>query len=152
MGMLPENGPRIDWIPVDYAAACVTDIVTNFTSTALLDSKRVHHILNPHVISWKQFLDHLKSSALQFNVVSTEEWLAKLLANPRNPAYALAGFFQKIFGDGKHFEIAAYSLEKTLQRTTILRQCPPIDENLIRRYLKYWSEIGFLKPNYTSAT
>jgi hypothetical protein len=148
MGMLPEYGHRIDWIPVNYGAACVADIVINSSTHVTSPSERVHHILNPHVIKWTQLLEHLKSSDLRFTVVSTEEWLRQLLDNPKSPAYALAPFFTKIFSDGKIFELPQFSLHKTVRRTAALEHCPAIDQKLVQRYLEYWLEVGFLKPTY----
>lgn len=149
MGILPETGRRVDWIPVNYGAACVADIVVDSSTRTAPPSERVHHILHPNAITWSQLLVHLKSCGLKFTVVPTNEWLRQLLANPENPAYILAGFFYKTFGDDKIFTNALYSVEKTIHRTKALVSCPPINQQIVQRYLNYWSEIGFLTNNYT---
>ena len=145
MGVLPEHWQQIDWIPVDYAALGVCDIAIDWSTRTAPREERVHHILNPHVISWSELLEHLKSSGLQFITVPIEEWVRKVLSEPNNSAYTLAGFLSKVFANGKVFEIAQHTLEKTINRTTALKRCPPIDQKLVQLYLNYWCQIGFLK-------
>ena len=147
LGMLPEDGQHIDWIPVNYAAASIVDIALKSSTRVTSQSERVHHILNPNSISWSQLLDYLKLSGLQFKAVPIKEWLHQLLANPNNSAYTLANFFNKIFAEGRKFEISKHNVEKTMQRTATLERCPPITPELIRRYLNYWSEVDFLSHN-----
>ncbi|CAF3951474.1 unnamed protein product [Rotaria sordida] len=149
LGVLPDDCQQVDWIPVNYAAACIADIVMNTTTEMASPVERVHHILNPHVISWSELLEYLQSSGLQFKVISTKEWLRMILDSPKNPVYALASFFEKMFAKGKNMEFAKFSMEKTSRRTTMLERCPPIDQKLIQHYLKYWWKIGFLKHGYT---
>ncbi|CAF1427608.1 unnamed protein product [Adineta steineri] len=145
MGMLPEDGEQINWIPVNYGAACLVDIAINSSTRTTPPSERVHHIQNPYVITWSQLIKYLKSAGLHFKVVPTEEWIHQLLGNPKNPAYSLAAFFEKTFADGKICHIGQFSLEKTIRRTAILQNCPPIGQQLIQRYIKYWIEVGSLK-------
>lgn len=151
MGMLPDDCQRVDWIPVDYCGSCVVDIAVEISTRTTPKSERVHHIVNPRTISWPDLLENLKAAGLQFKVVSIKDWLQKLLLNPKNPAYVLSGFFHKIFSDGKSFELSKYLTEKTILRSVALQRCPAIDQELIRRYLDYWSEIGFLKSGYIRA-
>ncbi|CAF4000764.1 unnamed protein product [Rotaria sp. Silwood2] len=148
MGILPDKCQKIDWIPANYGAACVVDIAINTSTELTSPFERVHHILNPHEINWSELLEHLKLSGLQFKVVSIKEWLRMLLASPKNPAYALVSFFEKLFADDNQMEFAKFRTEKTTRRTTMLECCPPIDQKLIQRYLNYWWKIGFLKYGY----
>lgn len=152
MGMLPDDCQRVDWIPVNCCAACIVDIAVDTSTRSAPTCERVHHILNPHVITWSQLIENLKVAGLHFTVVPIKDWLAVLLSNPKNPAYVLGGFFHKIFSDGKNFELAKYLTEKTAQRTPALELCPIINQDLLRRYLDYWSEIGFLKQGYSRST
>lgn len=145
LGMLPEDGQHIDWIPVNYAAASVVDIALERSAQTTPPAERVHHILNPNSISWCQLLDYLKLAGLQFKVVPIQEWLHQLLANPNTSARTLASFFSKIFADGRKFQISKHNIEKTMQRTATLERCPPLTLELIRRYLNYWSEVHFLQ-------
>lgn len=148
LGVLPDECQDVNWIPVNYAAACMTDIAMNTNSKTRSAFERVHHILNPHVISWSKLLEILKAVGLQFNVLSIQEWLHVLLTNPNNPAYTLASFFEKAFAEGRTLSFPKYSLIKTNRRTTWFQCCPPVDENLIQQYLNYWWKIGFLKQGY----
>jgi thioester reductase-like protein len=149
MSMLPDDCQCVDWIPVNYAAACVADIAIDPSTRTAPISERVHHIVNPRTISWPELLKHLKAAGLHFTVVPIKDWLRVLLSSPKNPAYVLAGFFQKIFAEGTSFELAKYLTEKTARRTTALEHCPTIDRELVQCYLNYWSETGFLKQGYS---
>ncbi|CAF4922873.1 unnamed protein product [Rotaria sp. Silwood1] len=137
MSVLPDQCQKINWILVNYGAACVVDIAIDTTAELTTPFEHVHHILNPHVISWFELLEHLKLSGLQFKVVSIKEWLRMLLANPKNPAYTLASFFEKIFAEGNQMKFAKFRMEKTSRHTTMFKCCPPIDQKLIQHYLNY---------------
>jgi thioester reductase-like protein len=150
LGVLPEDGQRIDWIPVDYAAICIVDIVIDISTPTAAHSERVHHILNPHVISWSQLLEYLKSSGLRFKVVPNKEWLTQLFDSPSNSAHMLANFYKKVFDNGGKFELAKFTVEKTCRRTAALERCPFINQKLVQLYLNYWLELAFLTHGYTS--
>ncbi len=149
MAILPDDCQRIDWIPVNYCAACIADIAVDTSTRTAPTSERVHHILNPHTITWSELLENLKAAGLHFTVVPIKDWLRVLLSNPKNPAYVLAGFFNKIFFEGKTFELSKYLTEKTARRTAAFERCPIINRELVQCYLNYWSEIGFLKQGYS---
>ena len=149
LGVLPDIFQRVDWIPVNYGAACAVDIAINTSTRTALPSERIHHILNPNVISWSQLLEHLKSCGLQFAIVPIEAWMCTLLANPKNAAYVLAGFFEKIFPEDGRLEFPKFRMQKTSRRTAILECCPPMDQALVQCYLNYWWKTNFLKQGYT---
>jgi hypothetical protein len=149
MAMLPDDCQRIDWIPVNYCAACIADIAVDTSTRTAPTSERVHHILNSRTITWFELLENLKAAGLHFTVVPIKDWLRVLLSNPKNSAYVLASFFNKIFFEGKEFELSKYLTEKTARRTAAFERCPIINRELVQCYLNYWSEIGFLKQGYS---
>lgn len=148
MGVLPEDGRLVDWIPVNYAAAGIVDILINTNGEVEPYSKHVYHILNPNIISWSELLEYFKLAGLKFTVVPTKVWLNLLLANPDNPAFTLANYFSKSLGSEVNSKFVKYSTENTLNRTTTLKCCPHIDQKSIQHYLNYWSDVGFLKHGY----
>ena len=148
LGVLPNDCEIVDWIPVNYAAASVVDLAMSTNTSIVPPAERVHHILNPNSIDWSQLLEYLKLSGLQFRVIPIEDWLHILLANSKNPAYVLSGFFEKMFGNGKKLDFSKYKMEKTMRRTNLFEQCRAVDQELVQRYLNWWWEIGFLKNGY----
>ena len=150
LGTLPEDGPCVNWIPVNYGAAFVADNIIDINMRTAPASERVHHVLNPHITDWSQLLEYLKSYGLRFTVIPVKEWLELVLTDPKNPLFVLAGFLTKILAESNTFQQVQYDMKKTINRSPALKSCPFINRELVQRYLNYWAEVGFLKQGYIS--
>ncbi|CDH50373.1 l-aminoadipate-semialdehyde dehydrogenase [Lichtheimia corymbifera JMRC:FSU:9682] len=70
----------INWIPIDYAASSITDIMLNTTATPIEELKgRVFHIVNPNHVSWSDVLQAMQECGMQFDVVEPKEWITELM-------------------------------------------------------------------------
>ncbi|CAF1066706.1 unnamed protein product [Didymodactylos carnosus] len=67
LGKMPDNSPSINWIPVNIDSSYVVDIALQSTLNQSF-SERVHHLLNPHEISWREFLQHFQAAELKFRI------------------------------------------------------------------------------------
>ncbi|CAF1386029.1 unnamed protein product [Didymodactylos carnosus] len=142
LGQMPDRGESISWIPVNTASNCVVDIALQSYSY----DNNVHHLLNPQTIEWSYFLNELNQIGLKFDIVSMEKWLKIILQNTStdNPLMKLSSYLES----SSIQRLAHYETIKTTSRTKYLKQCPQIDQKLIRKYLNYWNKIGFLKYGY----
>lgn len=99
MHKMPKMDTIIDWIPVDYAAQTIADIMLH---TAYLSTNRdqsVYHIVNPRLIQWDDVLQAMKEAGMTFDIVSPPEWVESLAQDDKNPAYTLMGFYETNFKD-----------------------------------------------------
>lgn len=136
----------IDWLPVDYAAASIVEIMLKTSKKPAKDLiNQVFHIVNPHMVSWDDVLDAMKKCGMQFDVVSPAEWVAELAKHQDNPAYRLMGFYEKSFGTG--FVLPEFVTTETIKTTPTLNESPAFDADLLSKQLQYWSSVGFYNPS-----
>lgn len=126
----------VDWIPVDIASECITDI--------MLSSKEnfIHHIVNPHRIMWSDVLKLMKESGMQFEIISLEDWIKNLSKDETNPCYGLLSFFQAKL-DTVYQRPIYWETEKTAKLIPRLNDTPVLNLDLFKKFLTHWSLVGF---------
>lgn len=129
------NKLTIDWIPIDYAASSITDIMLNTTNTPIEQlTGRVFHIVNPNHVSWSDVLQAMQACGMQFDIVKPEEWVADLSKHQDNPAYRLLSFYESnLIGDHR---MPIFETENA-----ILKAAPTFDAKMLRKCLDYWSKV-----------
>ena len=154
-------GKTVDWIPVDFAAASVTDILLFSSSQqpeaeGLRNKHSVHNIVNPKIIRWDELIDMLQDikargdNGGRMEEVSMVEWVARLgkLADEGVSADELHGlkllqFFENI-AEGGEEQSKVFETGKSRSISKALRDCRPFCEELVGKNLKVWKESGFL--------
>ncbi|KAI1373464.1 hypothetical protein F4677DRAFT_462219 [Hypoxylon crocopeplum] len=146
---LPSIEGTVSWLPVNVAAAVISDIVLHAGAGQL-----VYHIENPHRQSWKDILDIFRD-ALSLGgevdkVIPFDNWL-QLACEARNvespstcyPAVELLDFLQTDF---QHLGVGKIVLDMQESRkiSQTLERTLPAGEGLIRLCVEYWRSIGFL--------
>lgn len=143
LGQMPSQGQDIRWIPVDIAASSIVEIaLQNY-----IQNDDIHHIINPHAITWTKFLDDLKQAGLHFRIVNPVEWLEKVLTS-QTDLVKLSSFFDTFFTSKSGFQISEYETIKTEARSKCLHSCLAMNTKLIKKYLTFWYNIGFLTHGY----
>ena len=105
LGMVPDQVPDVNWIPVDTAADIIVDILhSSAATTAAQDTTaRVYNLVNPHLASWASILPTIKRRlGLQAKIVPAAQWVQALEdLGPSNrevmaeyPALKILDFFQ----------------------------------------------------------
>src|SRR5450756_938892 len=101
-------GKMVDWVPVDVAAATITDVLLHPEN-----GYSVHNIVNPHPIEWEDLMEMLQSSSLltgkqktktKMEEVDMKEWVHRLKtlsnspsADPMTvPGFKLLHFFENM--------------------------------------------------------
>ncbi|KAF4627482.1 hypothetical protein G7Y89_g10673 [Cudoniella acicularis] len=139
----------VDWIPVDIAAATITDILL----TKNLDSEskyEVHNIVNPHPIPWSSLIHMLQSQRKDLQEIPMGTWVKRLntfLESGMNadelPGLRLLQFFEGMAGDESESKV--FKTGKTQKISASLRGCEAFCEDWLRGNLRVWGESGFLK-------
>ncbi|KAI9279609.1 hypothetical protein BY458DRAFT_545119 [Sporodiniella umbellata] len=141
MNQMPSLELDVDWIPMDYAAATISEIVIR---TAELDADidlAIFHIVNPYPIGWSYMLDTLRDYGLSFEKTSPEEWVQSLSENHDLPGYRLMSFYQNNFKSDA--TIAKWKTNKTRAIAPVLGNTPVLGPELVDKYLKYWQSTNF---------
>ncbi|CAO3642661.1 unnamed protein product [Cunninghamella blakesleeana] len=147
MHKMPVLNTVIDWIPVDYAAQTIADIMLSTFYDAADRDHSVYHIVNPQLIQWKDVLQAMKSSGMSFDIVPPSDWVASLAQDDQNPAYTLMGFYETNFMEEEAFKMPVWKTTKTSTLAPILDKSPIIDTCLFSKFLKSWQSVGFYDPS-----
>ncbi|KAL0092093.1 hypothetical protein J3Q64DRAFT_1819681 [Phycomyces blakesleeanus] len=143
MKKMPRLNTAIDWIPVDYAAACIVDIMLKTTSKPVDINESVYHIVNPYRVTWEDLLKAMRYSGMSFETVPVKEWIRELKKDDKNPAFRLVSFYENTLDET--FTMPVLSTEKTILFSPILRNCSALDTQLLKKFVLYWKSIGFYK-------
>ncbi|KAL9594219.1 MAG: hypothetical protein Q9219_007152 [cf. Caloplaca sp. 3 TL-2023] len=142
---LPAFEGTLQWVPVnDVAETCVE---------LLLDEKDPHpiyHIDNPVGQPWKEMIRILadEMSIPEANIIPFDEWIQRVKRSPMNvetdnPAAKLVGFLEEHF-----LRMSCGGLiletEKARERSRVLRERGPVEEEVVRGYVRAWRDMGFL--------
>ncbi|EJD50787.1 L-aminoadipate-semialdehyde dehydrogenase [Auricularia subglabra TFB-10046 SS5] len=145
VGALPRTGEHPSWLPVDYAARAIKEIVLSRHASG---TASVYHIVNPNTsASWDDLLAALAESGLKFNAVGTDEWLQILAGSEKdpnvNPVIKLLGFFEKRY-QARRVPMV-FLTDETSKVAASIRDAPPLTKQLIAKWVAHWREVGFLE-------
>jgi thioester reductase-like protein len=84
MGVMSELDRSVDWLPIDYTAKIIVEIMFQKEQTA----QHIYHIVNPYVLQWTDVLRILKSSGVDFTTDTLPEWIDMVENSPEIPAMA----------------------------------------------------------------
>ncbi|RCI15849.1 hypothetical protein L249_1704 [Ophiocordyceps polyrhachis-furcata BCC 54312] len=140
LNALPDVDGTVFWTPVNDIAATLSDLV-------LSDRKphSVYHIENPVGQSWRETNAVLADALKIPNLIPFGDWVERVRAAPQrnNPASTLLDFL-----DGNYLRMSCGGLvldvKNTLEHSKTLAAVGPVSEEVIRKYIHIWKEIGFL--------
>ncbi|KAL4940986.1 hypothetical protein BDV06DRAFT_223588 [Aspergillus oleicola] len=150
LNALPDVPGLARWTPVEDVAGTLVDIVlaTQSQGEDAEANYPVYHIDHPTGQPWRD-VNEILASALDIpttNLIPFAEWAQKVRTAPSrdNPASMLGDFFVD-----NYLRMSCGGLvldvDKSLQHSKVLRDCKPVSEEVIRKYVHVWQEIGFLK-------
>ncbi|KAG2176834.1 hypothetical protein INT44_007498 [Umbelopsis vinacea] len=140
MKKMPIMESEIDWIPLDYAAVSIEEIILTTANNAPSRTESIFHIVSPNRVTWMDFLAALHANGIKFNHVSAEEWIKELSEDDSNPAFKLLSFYQDVVGG---IEMPVWTTSKTQNVSRKLKSTPKLDATLVGKYLQYWRGVGF---------
>ena len=140
LNALPDVGGKVYWTPVNDIAASLSDII--LSNHALYP---VYHIENPVGQSWRE-MNAILSDALKIpNLIPFDEWVDRVRKAPQknNPAATLLDFL-----DSNYLRMSCGQLvldtKKAVEHSKTLAAVGPVGEEVVRKYVRTWKEIGFI--------
>ena len=151
LGLMPNlKGINVDWLPVDYAAKSIVEVMLKMRHTELqtIQQQGYYHIVNPNRADWSEVLKAMRACGMKFDVVEPEEWVNILSKHQDNPAYRLMSFFEANFksSPGEEQSMPIWETEKTVQVAPVLAKSPAFGESLLKKHLEFWRNVGFYTP------
>lgn len=140
LNALPDVPGEVYWTPVNDIADTLADLVLGTQAPY-----RFYHIENPIASTWKETNAILADAVGITNMIPFEEWVDRVRAAPQrnNPAATLLEFL-----DDNYIRMSCGGLvlepKHTLEHSKSLRAVKPVSEEVIRKYVHIWKEIGFL--------
>lgn len=140
LNALPDVDGTVYWTPVNDVAGALSDLVLSHCTPY-----PVYHIENPVGQPWRE-MNAILADALNIpNLIPFEEWVERVRAGPQrnNPASNLLGFL-----DSNYLRMSCGGLvldvRHTLEHSKTLSAVGPVSEEVARKYIHIWKEIGFL--------
>ncbi|KAH7139674.1 hypothetical protein B0J13DRAFT_66577 [Dactylonectria estremocensis] len=137
---LPDVGGTVYWTSVNDIASTLSDLVLSSSTP-----HDIYHIENPIGQPWPE-MNRILADALGIkNLIPFEEWVERVRAAPQrnNPASTLLGFL-----DSNYLRMSCGGLvldvKNTLGHSKTLAAVGPVSEEVARKYIHIWKEIGFL--------
>lgn len=145
----PDLPGTVRWIPVDDVAAILVDLLYLGEDSTAPTPYPVYHIDDPNGRPWSE-ISAIMADALDIpadKMVSFDEWLRLVGSSPKpeteNPAGRLAGFLKANFPKLSCGELVLDTV-KAQEHSAAMRALPPVSEEIARRYVQAWKDMGFL--------
>ncbi|KAI9712188.1 MAG: Type I Iterative PKS [Chrysothrix sp. TS-e1954] len=137
---LPDVGGTVYWTPVNDIAGTLRDLVLSERSPY-----PIYHIENPIGQSWREMNIILADALGIHDLIPFERWVDRVrgAGQRNNPAATLLDFL-----DDNYLRMSCGGLvldvRKTLEHSKTLAAVGPVTEEVVRKYIHVWKEIGFL--------
>ncbi|USP77767.1 hypothetical protein yc1106_05041 [Curvularia clavata] len=141
LNALPDVEGKLYWTPVNDVASALADLVL-----ANNNSHPIYHVDNPHGQSWKEMNGYLQAALKIPNLIPFRQWLERVRQAPQkdNPAILLSDFLES-----NYLRMSCGGLvldvSNTLEHSPSLREVGPVSNQVLRKYIHIWKEIGFLR-------
>ncbi|KAL8793203.1 MAG: hypothetical protein Q9195_004233 [Heterodermia aff. obscurata] len=142
MGIVPNDLPSVDWIPVDTVAKIISDISLDKLQDLSKNGPRYYHVVNPKPVSWLEFLPQMKHHCgPNARAVPLLEWVEKLSTfDPTNlndltlyPALRISKFFS-IFASSR--PTVRYTTSACVEASRTMAELQPVDHSSMDIWLK----------------
>ncbi|KAL8921015.1 MAG: hypothetical protein Q9208_005906 [Pyrenodesmia sp. 3 TL-2023] len=140
LNALPDVGGTVYWTPVNDIAGALSDLVLSDRTPY-----PIYHIENPVGQPWREMNGILADALKISELIPFEEWVGRVRAagERNNPAATLLDFL-----DDNYLRMSCGGLvldtKKALEHSKTLSAVGPVSEEVVRKYIHVWKEIGFL--------
>lgn len=143
VGCRPELDIHINISPVDFVSDAIVSIASDKEAWG-----KAFHILNPESVTFDNMFDMLSELGYNLEKLPFEEWKTRVLRFSENSAdtsheLLIRTLEQLDLNNTNRVYDMSHSLT-FLKKTSV--SCPAIDKELLAKYLKYFMDIGFIKP------
>ncbi|KAI9266000.1 male sterility protein-domain-containing protein [Sporodiniella umbellata] len=140
---VPRLPINVDWLPVDCAAAVITDIMLRTAHMQPSEENSVYNVVHPDTQSWSEVLRIIESCGISSEVVDFDSWKNSIAEDATNPAYRLMGFYE--VGIQIKNPTPSWETTRTEKFCQALSQLPKLDSDLLKKYLSYWRSVDVFK-------
>lgn len=140
LNALPDVDGNAYWTPVNDMAGTLSDLVLSDRTPYPF-----YHIENPVGQSWRDLNVILAKELNIPSLIPFQEWVERVRAAPQrnNPAATLLGFL-----DSNYLRMSCGGLvldtKKTVEHSKTLAAVGPVSDDVVKKYIHIWKEIGFL--------
>ena len=140
LNALPDVDGTVYWTPVNDIASTLSDLVLSDRTPY-----PVYHIENPVGQPWREVNAILADALGIADLIPFEQWVQRVRTAPQrnNPASTLLEFL-----DSNYLRMSCGGLvldtRKALEHSKSLAAVGPVSEEVVRKYIHIWKEIGFL--------
>lgn len=140
LGVVPDFGINFDLMPVDFLARFI-----GFQASRHQPGRAVFNLQNPLPLSWSDYVDTFRLADRAFDLVSVEQWQARLNeVDSRNALFGVLGFYL----DGFEEDIGDISMIDFANAQAVVRQMgetyPDKTPALLHKGCAYLKRIGFI--------
>lgn len=146
LNALPDVDGKVYWTPVNDIAASLSDII--LSDHPLYP---IYQVENPVGQPWRE-MNAILSDALKIpNLIPFDEWVDRVRKAPQksNPAATLLEFL-----DSNYLRMSYGGLvldtKKAVEHSKTLAAVGPMSEEVVRKYVHIWKEIGFIHKRIPS--
>ncbi|NUS64420.1 MAG: thioester reductase domain-containing protein [Saccharothrix sp.] len=125
-------------VPVDYASATITHLATRPEAAG-----RTFHLSNPHTVTYRQMIGHLRDLGHALEELPWPEWSARVRADRDNALQPLLDSFEAIaaMGEGAYPDFDVSDTRAALEGSGIT--CPPMTAELFAKYVGFFTDAGY---------
>jgi thioester reductase-like protein len=156
LGKAPRVGYRWHGAPVDDVARAIVTLATGLGPSDR--AGRAFHLSGPNAVPWERLVGWIVEAGYPVELVSYDRWLAKLRESDENVLLPLLAFLTERPPGERETRLERYAerdlahLEGTATRAALpagVPTCPPLDRDLLHRYLGSYAASGRL-PTFRS--
>jgi len=135
-------------VPVDFVSQAIVHLSLQKESAG-----KVFHLVNPQPLDGRRLDQWFTSLKYGLQKIPYSQWRSALEASPDNPLYTLLHIMPEL-QDQERMMIQGkvpgrvqirYDSRNTLDMLRATRvSCPPVDTNLLNKYISYLDSSGFL--------
>ncbi|MGW3493842.1 amino acid adenylation domain-containing protein [Streptomyces sp. NPDC001020] len=152
-GLAPDIPLPLDFVPVDFLTEAVVHIATAHRATC-----RTYHMTNPRPATLTDMLDRMDAGGHRIHRLPYEEWVGELVRHvAQHPTSPTAPFVslcvdrckqadmsvKEMYFEGTFPTVGRANVERDLATTGL--RCPPVDAELLDRYLEYFYATGYIE-------
>lgn len=148
LGAIPDFPGVLSWTPVDHVAGTLADLIFQEQPSEI---RPIYHIDNPVRQPWSHLVRNVLAPTLGVpaaGVVDFREWIRRVRGFPGsverdNPAYKVVDFLDESF---ERMSCGGLLLDtqEACKASATLAGVGPVPDEVVRKYVGYWKEIGFL--------
>ncbi|MGK4579078.1 amino acid adenylation domain-containing protein [Kitasatospora sp. HPMI-4] len=152
-GLAPDIPLPLDFVPVDFLSDALVHIATTHRAT-----HRTYHLTNPRAASLRDMLDRMDAAGHRIRRLPYEEWVGELVRHvAQHPTSPTAPFVslcvdrckqadmsvKEMYFEGTFPTVGRANVERDLATSGL--ECPPVDAELLDRYLEYFYATGYIE-------